>query len=46
MRISQITNQLFNYIHGLGTTGWAVLGAILVTVGVLCMRGYGSRDNY
>lgn len=46
MRISQLFNQLFNHIHSMGTTGWAIVGAILVTVGVICMRGYGSRDNY
>lgn len=46
MRISVLINQFFNYINSLGTTGWAVVGAILVTLGVLCMQGYGSRDNY
>lgn len=46
MRISVLINQAFGYIHSLGTTGWAIVGAILVTVGVICMRGYGSRDNY
>lgn len=44
--VNTALNQLNSFIVSLDTTGWAILGAVLVTFGVLCMQGYGSRANY
>ena len=44
--INSLINQFFSLIHRLDTNGWAIVGVIVVGLGVLCMRGYGSRDNY
>ncbi len=46
MSINRIISQFFSFVNSLGTSGWAVVAVVLVTVGVICMRGYGSRDNY
>jgi hypothetical protein len=35
-----------NFVVRMDMQEWAIVGACLVVVGVMCMRGYGSRSNY
>lgn len=46
MNINRILSSVFSFINSLGPQGWGLIAVVLVTVGVICMRGYGSRDNY
>ena len=37
----------FNFVVShLDPTDWCAVAAIVITIGFLCMRGYGSRANY
>ena len=44
--ISTFLNQINRFVCSLNPSEWAVVGVICVVLGVLCMRGYGSRDTY
>lgn len=44
--LNSLLNKCFSLIHRLDTTGWAIVAVVVVGLGVLCMRGYGSRDEY
>ena len=44
--MSRLIDTYVGYLHQLGTWEWfAVLVAVLV-MGMMCMRGFGSRTNY
>ncbi len=39
-------SALFRLANNMTMAHWGFLAAVLVTVGVICMRGYGSRKDY
>ncbi len=44
--MAHLLSETLRMIDRMGPTEWAVaLGAVIV-VGVVCMRGFGSRSNY
>ena len=44
--LQSVFRTLTNFIVRLDVQEWAIVGVCLVAVGVMCMRGYGSRSNY
>jgi hypothetical protein len=44
--INQLERMLSSTISRLDTRDWLVFLAVVVAVGIFCMRGYGSRKNY
>jgi len=44
--LQTIFNKISHLVTQMDMTGWTVAGALLIFVGFLCMRGYGSRANY
>jgi hypothetical protein len=38
--------QIMHYANCLSPQQWVMLLAIMLIVGILCMRGFGSRSNY
>lgn len=44
--VNDFLSFLNNGMNNLGPNGWAVVSAIVLAVGFLCMRGFGSRSNY
>ena len=44
--LSEALRLVNRLVCSLDQTGWAVVGVIVVGLGVLCMRGHGSRDTY
>jgi hypothetical protein len=38
--------QAMNYVNRMGPQEWVLLLAAMIVVGLICMRGYGSRSNY
>ncbi len=34
------------YLETLGPRHWVVILAAMILVGVICLRGFGSRSNY
>ncbi len=33
-------------VEGFGTVEWTVLCAVMLGIGMVCLRGYGSRSGY
>ena len=44
--LSTVMRQISRLICNLDPAEWAVVAVVVVGIGVLCMRGYGSRDTY
>jgi hypothetical protein len=38
--------EIEHYMLHLGPKGWFVVLGVLVILGVLCLRGFGSRSHY
>jgi hypothetical protein len=39
-------NQMLHHANQLSPQQWVMLLAIMLGIGVLCLRGFGSRSNY
>ena len=39
-------NKVSNLVTQMSMTEWTIAGACLIVVGIICMRGYGSRSTY
>jgi hypothetical protein len=44
--LSSLYNQLMNYANRLSPQEWVIVLVITLVLGVLCLRGFGSRSNY
>ena len=44
--INTVIRSISRLVVSLDMTEWAVLAICLIGIGVLCMRGYGSRSTY
>ncbi len=44
--IVQFLKDLWCYIERMNPTAWLVLFAVVVIIGVICLRGFGSRAEY
>jgi len=38
--------EIVRYVGHLGPQGWLLVLAGVIIVGVICMRGFGSRSHY
>jgi hypothetical protein len=43
---NEIYYQLLHYANRLSPQQWVLLLAIMLFLGIFCMRGYGSRSKY
>jgi hypothetical protein len=44
--LGEMYTSSWSWLEGLDRAGWLVLLAVGAGFGFLCMRGYGSRNNY
>lgn len=44
--ISSCHQAIMNAINRMDMQQWAALAALVVVIGLICMRGYGSRNKY
>ena len=44
--VERYFHELFRYVERLDTHHWVLVFVAAVIVGVLCMRGFGSRSDY
>jgi hypothetical protein len=38
--------DIVHYVNRMGPNEWFVVLAVMIVVGVVCMRGFGSRSRY
>jgi hypothetical protein len=38
--------EIVRYVDRMGLQEWLVVLAVVIIVGVICMRGFGSRSRY
>ena len=43
---NQLVNDIMRYIDRMDFDGWVLALAALIIVGIVCMRGFGSRSGY
>ena len=41
-----LLRELMRYVDRIGPQGWLLVLAGVIIVGVICLRGLGSRSNY
>jgi hypothetical protein len=46
MSFSRMIGQMFRHIESFGTQEWLLVLAGVILVGIVCLRGFGSRSNY
>ena len=44
--MGEVFRDLMRYVDRMGPRGWLLVLAGVVIVGVLCLRGFGSRSKY
>ena len=44
--MGQLYRDAMRFVDQLDTQQWLIVGIVAVVVGVLCMRGFGSRSGY
>jgi hypothetical protein len=44
--LSGLYNELMNYANRLSPQEWVMVLVVTLVLGVLCLRGFGSRSNY
>jgi hypothetical protein len=44
--MGQYCRDIMRWFDHLGTQGWLLVLAAVILVGVLCLRGFGSRSEY
>jgi hypothetical protein len=42
----RLTSDLVRWVEGLTPQHWLVLLAAVIVVGLVCLRGFGSRSRY
>jgi hypothetical protein len=45
-RVNHFIDQVFRYADRFSPAEWTMLLVAMVLLGVLCLRGFGSRSNY
>ncbi len=45
-RLSHYLDQLTRYVSHMGVQQWLLVLVGVIVVGLMCLRGYGSRSNY
>jgi hypothetical protein len=45
-RLLSLQNCVLSHINQMERHHWMIAAAVVVTVGAMCMRGFGSRTNY
>jgi hypothetical protein len=45
-RVNHIIDQVFRYADRFSPAEWTMLLVAMVLLGVMCLRGFGSRSNY
>jgi hypothetical protein len=45
-QVSRYIDQVIRLVGDFGTYHWVGIGALLIVVGVVCMRGFGSQKAY
>jgi hypothetical protein len=44
--ITQCWNSIINTVNRMDMQQWTMVAVLVVVIGVICMRGYGSRKYY
>jgi hypothetical protein len=44
--LTRVINTVMHYADRLGPRDWFFVLAIMIVVGLVCMRGFGSRSQY
>jgi hypothetical protein len=44
--MGEFCRDLFSYIDHMGRGEWFFIAAVGLVIGILCMRGLGSRSSY
>jgi hypothetical protein len=42
----RLTSDLARWVEGLTPQRWLLVLAVVIVVGLVCLRGYGSRSGY
>jgi hypothetical protein len=46
LAMSHLYWEMMSWVGRLGPREWLAVGAVAIGIGLLCMRGFGSRSNY
>ncbi len=44
--MSRVVNELMRYVDHMGVQQWMLVLIVAIGLGMLCLRGFGSRSNY
>lgn len=44
--MSHFVRELIHYVDRMGPQQWFIVLAVVVVIGALCLRGFGSRSKY
>ena len=44
--LSLFWQRAIRHAEGMSSTEWVIVSLVVLGLGVLCLRGYGSRTNY
>jgi len=44
--VSNLWQDIVKFVNGMDMESWLVALVVVIAVGVLCMRGFGSRSGY
>ena len=44
--MGDLWREVTRYVNQSGTQQWLIVTAVVIVVGLLCMRGLGSRSSY
>jgi hypothetical protein len=44
--MGHVYRDILRYVDRMGLQQWLVVLAVVIVVGVICMRGFGSRSKY
>jgi hypothetical protein len=44
--MGQVYRDAMRFVDRLDTQEWLIVGIVAIVVGVLCLRGFGSRSGY
>lgn len=44
--MQQYYHHILRFVEQMDTQEWAMAVVVVIIVGIVCMRGFGSRSNY
>lgn len=44
--VEECLNFLQHWVQGFGQREWAIVAVLMLAVGMMCFRGFGSRRDY